>query len=285
MTATPSRGFSNRGTLLDVLAPGASITSSIPDDSWATYNGTSMATPHVVGALALLRQRAPSRPIASLVQDLRSSGTAIAYPSGGGTVTTRRIDVLTAITASTTPQLSLSGTPAAAAEGSPLTFGGTWSSTSRRRGHGHGIRRGPDPGGRHLVVDRDARRRHDAAGHHHRHGCRWRVQVAHRGGPLGERRPDRGTHRGDHEAVERRLARRRAGGYTDVPLGEGHRPGQRRPHGCVGLRRRGADPRALAAAPALARPARRARQWSHGRRLSRSVTPTRGPAPGPSPWA
>ena len=122
--------FSNRGTLLDVLAPGASITSSIPDDSWATFNGTSMATPHVVGALALLRQRVPSRPIASLVQDLKSSGTAIAYPSAGGTVTTRRIDVLNAITASTTPQLSLSGTPAAAAEGSPLTFGGTWSSTS-----------------------------------------------------------------------------------------------------------------------------------------------------------
>ena len=52
--------YSNRGALLDVFAPGSSITSSVPDDGWATYNGTSMATPHVVGALALMRQHTPA---------------------------------------------------------------------------------------------------------------------------------------------------------------------------------------------------------------------------------
>ena len=76
--------FSNRGSLLDVFAPGASITSSVPDDSWATYNGTSMATPHVVGALALLRQSSPTRPIGQLVNDLRDSGTGVSYSSGLG---------------------------------------------------------------------------------------------------------------------------------------------------------------------------------------------------------
>ena len=49
----------------------------------------------------------------------------------------------------------------------------------------------------------------------------------------------------------------------------------------VDLRRRGAHPHALAAPPALARPADQPVSRSHGRRLARSVTPTRGPAPGP----
>nr|BFE84668.1 hypothetical protein GCM10020093_072690 [Planobispora longispora] len=37
--------FSNRGTQLDVFAPGVAIDSSIPDDSYARYSGTSMAAP------------------------------------------------------------------------------------------------------------------------------------------------------------------------------------------------------------------------------------------------
>ncbi|MEV8429984.1 S8 family peptidase [Streptomyces sp. HUAS 31] len=48
-------GFSNTGSVLDVFAPGVSITSAsyASDTGRATYSGTSMASPHVAGVAAL----------------------------------------------------------------------------------------------------------------------------------------------------------------------------------------------------------------------------------------
>lgn len=46
--------FSNEGIQLDVVAPGAPITSLVPGGGFATFQGTSMATPHVAGLAALI---------------------------------------------------------------------------------------------------------------------------------------------------------------------------------------------------------------------------------------
>ncbi|MCH9816952.1 MAG: S8 family serine peptidase [Actinomycetia bacterium] len=51
--------FSNTGNHVDVAAPGVGILSTVPDTSYARFNGTSMATPHVAALAALVLAREP----------------------------------------------------------------------------------------------------------------------------------------------------------------------------------------------------------------------------------
>ena len=65
----------------DVTAPGVDILSSVPRaTAWDVFSGTSMASPHVAGAAALLRQRHPTWTVAqiksALEHDRRSGARA-----------------------------------------------------------------------------------------------------------------------------------------------------------------------------------------------------------------
>jgi subtilisin family serine protease len=90
----------------DFLAPGdgytahTGILSSVPGGGYATFYGTSMAAPHVAGAVAIMRQKAPNAPVDYLRHILATNGVAVTDPRNG--VTKPRIDVMAALTHTTT---------------------------------------------------------------------------------------------------------------------------------------------------------------------------------------
>jgi subtilisin family serine protease len=72
--------FSNwHESLLDLFAPGAAIIASTgtSDTSYASWSGTSMATPHVAGSWALLRQKYPTLSVSSLLSALSNTGAEV----------------------------------------------------------------------------------------------------------------------------------------------------------------------------------------------------------------
>jgi subtilisin family serine protease len=76
----------------DVTAPGLGILSSVPanEGSWDVFDGTSMAAPHVAGAIALLRQRHPSWTVAQLKSVLESTGDPVRGEGAVGEVDATR---------------------------------------------------------------------------------------------------------------------------------------------------------------------------------------------------
>jgi subtilisin family serine protease len=75
--------FSNYGAAsVDLGAPGVGILSTVPGSSYASYSGTSMATPHVAGAAALLLALHPGWTQAELKAGLLSTTRSLASLSG-----------------------------------------------------------------------------------------------------------------------------------------------------------------------------------------------------------
>src|SRR5256885_1979473 len=82
--------FSNYGLgTVHLAAPGEAIWSTVPNNAYNTYDGTSMATPHVTGVIGLLKAQDPTRDWRAL-KNLLLAGAGpptqgrIPTPTGGG---------------------------------------------------------------------------------------------------------------------------------------------------------------------------------------------------------
>lgn len=80
--------FSSRGPVTvnwdikpDVVAPGANILSTVPG-GYAVLQGTSMAAPHVAGALALVKEAHPDWTVDQLINALKTTARPLYDPSG-----------------------------------------------------------------------------------------------------------------------------------------------------------------------------------------------------------
>ena len=95
-SASARSSFSNFGTLIDVSAPGSGILSTLNAgtagpgaESYAAYSGTSMASPHVAGAVALVQSRRLALGLAmytpaQVEAQLKSTAYALAGACSGG---------------------------------------------------------------------------------------------------------------------------------------------------------------------------------------------------------
>jgi len=100
---------SNRNNLIDLFAPGSNINSTNITDIYGEKSGTSMATPHVAGAIVLLRQFYNDTNVdvglSKIIQELKETGKSI-FDSGSG-FSYYRIDVYNALNDTTNPNVTI----------------------------------------------------------------------------------------------------------------------------------------------------------------------------------
>ena len=111
--------WTNSSEMVDLLAPGVDVNSSIPGNAYGNKSGTSMSTPHVAGAWALLKQASPEASVDDILTVLQNTGLPITDDRNG--VTKSRIQVDTAL--SYLRGGFLSGTVKEDADGNPPIAG------------------------------------------------------------------------------------------------------------------------------------------------------------------
>ncbi len=104
-------GNSNFGYSIDVCAPGTNIYSTVLNDAYTAYSGTSMASPIAAGCAAMIKSQFPSMNALQIGEQLRitcdniygaSGNTAYQYKLGKG-----RVNMFNAITDSVSPGVIL----------------------------------------------------------------------------------------------------------------------------------------------------------------------------------
>lgn len=86
--------FTNAGDALDLLAPGVSIYSSLPGNSYDSKSGTSMATPHVSAVAALVLSAHPGYTVDDVKEAMYNTAAKVKGKHGGAY---GRVDALGAV--------------------------------------------------------------------------------------------------------------------------------------------------------------------------------------------
>ena len=101
-------GFSNSSPELDLLAPGRGIRTSVPGGGFERKSGTSLAAPHVAGAWAVLKSKAPNATVPELLSLLGRTGIPVTDSRNG--LIRPRIQLDAALNAAIPPMSYSSGT-------------------------------------------------------------------------------------------------------------------------------------------------------------------------------
>ena len=120
--------YSNSVSFLNLLAPGSAINSSIPGGGYAVYHGTSMATPQVAGAWAVLKQASPGISVTNALNTFTSTGVSVT--DYRNSLLKKRFDLVAALTslnpaATYTLNVNSSGAAGVAIGASPATYAGS----------------------------------------------------------------------------------------------------------------------------------------------------------------
>lgn len=92
--------FSNISPLTTLIAPGTPILAPVPTNLTPIYQvrgGTSMAAPHVAGAIATFKEGQPNATVPQIINALTNSGPTIADQRSGGFVSKRRLNSWSAL--------------------------------------------------------------------------------------------------------------------------------------------------------------------------------------------
>ena len=133
--------FSNSASFLTLLAPGSSITSSVPGGGYGYTSGTSMSAPHVAGAWATLKSAKPTATISEVLTALTSGGMPITDPRNGTTKSLIQIGdastqlgalgILLGRTAAPDAEIIIDNAPAGVTDApGGRTFTGSWCTAS-----------------------------------------------------------------------------------------------------------------------------------------------------------